>query len=166
VIRRALALVASACGWLAGGFLLSIAVLVLIQVAGRLLGLLLPAADEFAGFCLAASSFLALASTFRAGGHIRVAILLQRFGARQRRWVEFWCLGVAALLAGYFTVFAIEMVWESYLFGDVGQNLIPTPLWIPQIGVALGLGVLCLSLIDALVQVARGRAPAHGAAED
>lgn len=165
-MRRALAAFYSGCGWLAGAFLLAIAAMVLAQVGGRLFGALVPLADEFGGFCLAATSFLALASTFRAGGHVRVSLLLQHLPPRARRLAELWCLGTAALLAGYFTYYLAEMVWESLVFGDVGQGIVPTPLWLPQIGMALGMAALALALVEALVEVARGAAPVYAQAEE
>lgn len=164
-MRRALDLTYLVCGWLAGFFVVAIAVLVLVQVIARLLGLLAPTADEFGGYCLAASSFLALAYTFRAGGHIRVNVLLQNWRGPGRRAIELWCLAAAALGAGYFAYYAAQMVWESFLFGDVGQGLVATPLWIPQIGVALGIAVFCLALVEELIRVWRGEEPVYAAAE-
>ncbi|MEI8632394.1 TRAP transporter small permease subunit [Vibrio sp. PP-XX7] len=43
-------------------------------MVGRWFGVIIPSSDDFAGFLLAASSFLGLAYTFRAGGHIRVSL--------------------------------------------------------------------------------------------
>jgi TRAP-type C4-dicarboxylate transport system permease small subunit len=164
-MRRALAVLYLACGWLAGAFLLAIAVLVLAQVAGRLVGELVPLADEFGGFCLGATSFLALAPTLRAGGHVRVSLLLQNLPPRARHWAELWCLGAASVLAVYFTYYLGDMVWESYQFGDVSQGIVPTPLWIPQTGMALGMAAFALALIEQFVDVARGGAPVYAQAQ-
>lgn len=165
-MRRALSAFYLGCGWLAGAFLLAIALMVLAQVGGRLFGELVPLADEFGGFCLAATSFLALAPTFRAGGHVRVSLLLQHLAPRIRWLAELWCLAAATLLAGYFTYYLAEMVWESFLFADVGQGIVPTPLWIPQTGMALGMAALALALIESLIEVARGASPAYARAEE
>ena len=164
-MRRALAVFYQGCGWLAGAFLLAIAVMVLAQVGGRLAGALVPLADEFGGFCLGASSFLALAPTLRAGGHVRVSLLLQHLAPRARHWAELWCLGAGSVLAVYFTYYLGEMVWESHLFGDVGQGIVPTPLCIPQTGMALGMVAFALALIEELVAVARGHTPVYTGAE-
>ncbi|MDZ7810156.1 MAG: TRAP transporter small permease subunit [Arhodomonas sp.] len=51
--------------------LAAIAVLILAQTVGRVLGFSVPSANELAGFCVAASTFLALAHTLNHGGHIR-----------------------------------------------------------------------------------------------
>ena len=68
-MRRLLDRIYFLCGALAAVFLAAIAALILSQIIARALGLFIPAANDFAGFCLAASSFLALAYSCRAGSH-------------------------------------------------------------------------------------------------
>lgn len=164
-MRRVLSGLYLGCGWLAGIFLLAIAVMVLAQVTGRLFGVLVPWADEFAGFCLGATSFLALSYTFRAGGHVRVSLLLQHWSPPRRRLAELWCLAASTALAGYFAFYLAWMVWESFVFGDVGQAIIPTPLWIPQTAMALGAAAFCVALAHSLVEVLMGESPAYMAGE-
>jgi hypothetical protein len=77
-----------ACGVLAAIALAGIAVLILAQIVGRFFGLLVPSANEIAGFLMAASSFLALGYAFRSGSHIRVTMLLSRLPVRARRALE------------------------------------------------------------------------------
>ena len=50
-------------GYLAGLFLIAIFVLMMILSAGRPLGINLPAGDDFAAWCMAATAFLGLALT-------------------------------------------------------------------------------------------------------
>jgi hypothetical protein len=54
-----------------------------------------------------------------------------------------------------------NFVYESWLFGDRGQGLLPLPLWIPQAPVALGALVLSIALIDEWIRVACGLAPTY-----
>jgi len=77
-MRATLDLLYKSCGVLAAISLSGIAVLILAQIIGRFFGVLVPSANEIAGFLMAASSFLALAYVFRAGSHIRVTMLLLR----------------------------------------------------------------------------------------
>lgn len=144
------------CGVLAALFLLAIAILVLISIASRLLGYSIPGLTAYAGYCMAASSFLALAYTFEHGGHIRVSILLQQLESRRRRLAEIWCLGVGLFLAGYLAWFSIKMVQVSLEIGDVSPAPDATPLWIPQLGMATGAGVLALAMLERLIGVVRG----------
>ena len=165
-MRRALERLYALCAGLAALFLAAIGVLTLAQIGGRLAGLLVPLADEFAGFCLAAATFLALAPTLRAGGHVRVGLMLSRTRGRGRRLVEAWCLAVGAAVTGYFAWYSADMTWESFQFGDVGQGLVPTPLWIPQLGMTVGIAVLAVAFVDDLVRVVRGHGPSYAAADD
>ena len=163
-------------GALAAFFLVAIAVVVLLQVGANLIdalikafggepiGLVIPSYAEFAGFFLAASSFLALAYTLRAGGHIRVELLLQRLGSGARRVAEVWCVAAGAAIAAYFTWYASGLVLESIQYGDVSPGIVPVPLWIPQSAMALGLAVLAIALLDELVHVLRGGAPSYAEA--
>ena len=48
-------------------------------------------------------------------------------------------------------VFTCRLVWMSYLTHDVSPAADATPLWIPQIAMALGSLVLAIALVDALV---------------
>jgi TRAP-type C4-dicarboxylate transport system permease small subunit len=137
-------------------FLVALAVIVLISVICRLLGFSIPGLTAYAGYCMAASSFLALAYTFEHGGHIRVSILLQRLHGTARWLAELWCLAVGSFLAAYLAWYGIKMVRVSIAIGDVSQAADATPLWIPQLGMALGASVLAIALIDRLVAVARG----------
>ena len=155
-MRRALVVLSNVCGVLAALFLVAIAVMTLTSVITRLLGMAVPGLANYAGYCMAASSFLALAYTFQRGGHIRVSILLQHLAGARRRAAEVWCLGAASALAGYFAWYSVKMVRVSYRIDDVSQGPDATPLWIPQLAMAFGTTVLALVLLDRLIEVARG----------
>ena len=165
-MRRALDRLYGFCGGLAALFLAAIAVLILAQIVARLLGLFVPAASDFAGFCLAASSFLALAYTFRAGGHIRVTLVLQRIPQRWRRGCDLASLAIAASLVGYFAWYTVGLVQDSWHYNDLSEGLVPVPLWIPQSAMAAGLIVLAIALVDELVNVLRGGKASYEQAVD
>ena len=94
--------------WLSALCLVTIASLVGLQLAGRLLDgtlalLRLPRTDfvilslnEICGYLLAAASFLALAGTLKAGAHIRVTMLLGALSEPARLYLEIWAFRVAA----------------------------------------------------------------------
>lgn len=150
-------------GILAGVFLVMIAVLVLAQIIARLLGSTVPSADQFAGFCLSASSFLALAHTLRRNAHIRVSLLIERLAGRSRRAFELWCLFVASAMASYFAYYAVAMAWRSYELQERTIGLVPIPIWIPQSGMAIGVTLLAVAFFEDLLRVACGHAPAYEA---
>jgi TRAP-type C4-dicarboxylate transport system permease small subunit len=152
-------------GALAGVFLILIAILSLMQIVGRLLGFAAHSFDEFAGYCMAASSFLGLAHTFRRNEHIRVSLLVDRLKGKARRSAEILCLAAALSLLLFFTYYTIDMTWFSFRFNDVSQGLVPVALWIPQSGMALGLALMTLALADDLLVVLAGGEASYLAVE-
>jgi hypothetical protein len=54
--------------------------------------------------------------------------------------------------------YSVRLVWQSYDFHDVSQGNDATPMWIPQVGMALGCIVLLVAMADDLVRVLRGKA--------
>jgi TRAP-type C4-dicarboxylate transport system permease small subunit len=143
-------------GGMAAFCLAAIAGLVVIQVTGRLLGVLVPGADDLAGYALMASTFLALAPTLRAGVHIRVTLLVRHASPPQRRALEIWCLGLGAGICGYLTWHVADMAWDALQFGERSTGNLSVPLWMPQGFMALGVLILTIAFVDDLVRVVRG----------
>lgn len=144
-------------GALGALFILATLVIEVVNIAGRELGYSMAGIDAYAGYTLAAGSFLALAAALRHGDHIRVTLLIQRFSGRPRWWIEVFCLSVATFLSGYFAYFAAKLVWGSYVYHDVSQNVDATPLWIPQLSMAVGLAAMFLAFLEELIQTLRTR---------
>lgn len=164
-MRRTLEWLYTGSGVLAGAFLVLIAALSLAQICGRLLGFAAYSFDDFAGFCMAASSFLGLAHTYRRNEHIRVALVVDRFSGRTRRLLETLCLAASTFLISFFAWYAADMVLTSYEINDVSQGLVSVPLWLPQGGMALGLGIMAIALTDDLVTVLARGTPSYLVAE-
>ncbi|BBK31824.1 TRAP-type C4-dicarboxylate transport system permease small subunit [Stella humosa] len=143
-------------GILACVFMVGVAVMILAQIAGRTTGILVPSADDISGYCMGASTFFALAYSLRRGGHIRVELLLQRFGPGLRRVFEIWCLGIASAMTAYATWWCIFLTWESFMLGDVSPGVVPIPLWLPQLSMSAGITLLMIAFVDDLVTVLRG----------
>lgn len=159
--RRALDLLYDAAGALAALFMVGTLAMVLAGIGSRLTGVFVAGTDSYAGYCMAAAGFLALAHTFRHGEHIRVTLLIERAGARVRRGLELWSLGAGSVLAAAFAYFSVRLAYQSWDFHDVSTGNDATPLWIPQLAMAAGAVVLAIALVDALVQEWQGRR-AHG----
>ncbi len=162
-LRRSLDALYLACGALAACFLVLLLVIIVAQMAARWSGLVFPGAANYAGYCMAASAFFALAYALNHGAHIRVNLLLSRLG-RARRWGELWCFGVGTVTAGFFAFYAIKTTYWSYRLNDVSQGQDAWPLWIPQVAMSIGTVVLAIALADHLVRILfvglpGGRAP-------
>jgi len=164
-VRATLQLLYRTSGQLAGFFLVAIAILSLMQIGGRLLGFAAHSFDEFAGYCMAASSFLGLAFCLRANEHIRMTLLLHRTRGALRRALEIGCLSAGALLVGFFAWYTCDMTGFSFATRDVSQGLVPVLLWIPQSGMALGVAILLIALLDDLLLVLSGKPPSYELAD-
>ncbi len=164
--------------WLSAACLVGIALLVGLQVIGRLidaalklvgldpLGIIVLSLAEIAGYLLAAASFLALAATLKAGTHIRVTLVLAAVGEDKRRAFEIWALGSAAAFCAYVTWSLGRFAYYSWLFHEISPGLVRVPLAIPQAAMALGVLVLTIALLDELVIVLKGAQPTFRRAED
>ena len=148
-------------GYLAGAFMVSIFVQMMLLSAGRPVGFNIPAADDFVSWCMAAMAFLGLAHTFRHGEMIRVGLLIDKLPEQSRHWVELGCLIIGTGFIGFFAYHAVKMNYQSYLFGDMSQGVVLVPMWIPQIGYSTGLVILLIAFVDELIHVAMGGSPRY-----
>ena len=156
-MRSALDRLYNAAGVLAALFLVGTLTMVIAGIAGRLLNFNVPGTDAYAGYCMAAAGFLALAHTLKRGEHIRVTLILEHLGPGAQRVLELWALGVATLLAALFAFYSVRLSWQSWDFHDISTGNDATPLWIPQLSMAIGTVVLAIAFIDELVLELVGR---------
>lgn len=161
-LRRMLDATYLAGGVLAAGFTIAMLLVILAQIFARWAGLTFPGATEYAGYCMAASSFFALAYALNHGAHIRVGLLLSRLHGPARRLGELWCLLAGGGLAWYFAFYAIKAVRISYVIKDVSQGQDATPLWIPQLAMAAGTTVFAIALTDHFLRILLGGEPPVG----
>ena len=154
--RRALDALYDGAAYLAALFMIGTLVMVLVGILERYVDFHLAGTDSYAGYCMAAAGFLALAHTFKRGEHIRVTLLLERAG-RGRRGLEIWALAAGTLLAALFACYSVRLAYQSWDFHDVSTGNDATSLWIPQIAMALGTIGLLVALIDDLVLELRGK---------
>ena len=144
-----------ALGWLVGAanavsaaFVLLLMILVVADITGRyLFNSPVPMAYEFGSFMLVFIVFLALASTQRAGAHIRVEFVTLRLPPRARTCLDVlaYCLGILV----YATILwrGFGWAWTSWQVGDYVAGLINIPRYPSQFAVPLGAAILCLQFV-------------------
>ncbi len=132
--------------------LIILLMIIVLQMTVRWSGLIFPGSTDYAGYCMAAASFLAFAHAFNRGAHVRVRLLLSALGS-YRHYVEIWCFAVASALACYFAGYAVRTVYWSYRLQDISQGQDATPLWIPQLAMAAGTILLAVAVIDHLARL-------------
>ena len=164
-MRRLLDRVYLISGGLAAAAILAICLLVAAQVSlnilarigGPSLSFTIPSYADFAGYLLAAATFLALAHTLRSGTHIRVNLVIQRLPAGARWTFELASLAIGAALGAFAVWFTVALTAESWHYGDKSTGIVAIPLWIPQSVMVAGLVLLTVASLDTLVESLRAR---------
>lgn len=177
-MRKALDRLYAVSGWLAAACFAIIALMVGVQLIGRIAdglmrlagarpyGFIVEGLAEIAGYLLAAASLLALAPALKAGAHIRVTMLLGTLGPRARTAFELGAVGTSFVVSAYMAWRLLLLTIDSWRFHEVSHGLVPLPLAYPQAAMFLGLAVFTIALLDELIAVARTGRPSFSAAED
>lgn len=155
-MRRALDFLYDATAWLAAAFMVGLLGMVLLSIISREVGFHVRGTDAYAGYLMAGSAFLALAHTLKRGEHIRVTLVLQALPPAARRSLEIWSFTAGTLLAGLLAFYSVRLAWQSHLFHDISTGNDATPLWIPQLAMALGAVVFALAMFDEWVMELMG----------
>jgi TRAP-type C4-dicarboxylate transport system permease small subunit len=166
VLRRALDLLYLASAVLAGAALFGIFAVMMAQVVLRQLGLQFPGADDLTAYLCVATTFFALAFTFKRGELIRVGLFLDKLSPRLRRLAELAVLALAAALCLYIAVWTFSDAMFSREIEEVAQGTVPFLIWIPKLAMPLGSGILLVAVLDELVRVLLGHKPAYVAAAE
>ena len=156
-MRRALDGLFDAAAWAAALLMVGTLLMVVLGMIDRYVSINFRGTDMYAGYCMAGAGFLALAHTLKKSEHIRVTLLLNALPAGAKRGLEVWSLCAAVFLSGLFCFYSIKLSYQSWDFNDISTGNDATPLWIPQIGMAVGTLVLLIAFIDELVLELRGR---------
>ncbi len=151
MLRQALDKLYDIAAVLAAMFLVALLGMVLLTILSREFQWGLTGIDGYAGYFMAACGFLSLAHTFKKNEHIRVTLFLGMARGRGRFWIETWALGASSLLACLFAAFSLRLVMQSIEFNDVSTSMDATPLWIPQLSMAVGTVIFAIAVIDELV---------------
>lgn len=131
--------------------------LVLLQVGGRIVGVLVPAVPEIAGFLLGATIFLAMPATMRAGEQIRITLILDTMALKLRFVLELLFRLLGAAVAFYLAWRLYILAYDSWDFGDRSAGLVGIPVWIPQAAMTVGIVLLGVRFLEELaVMVTKG----------
>jgi TRAP-type C4-dicarboxylate transport system permease small subunit len=131
-------------------------VLIAVDIVTRsLFNFSLEVSDEVGGYMLVAIAFLSLSACHVNHSFHEVEFVQARLTARARSLSHliFGLLSRVAcvLLAWQF----VRLEMSSWRFGDVAPTYLSTPLWLPQLPMALGMIALCFSLCRTLIAEAK-----------
>lgn len=112
--------------------------------------------SEIGPFLMAAMVFFAIPMVTHDETHIRADFFDAFFPVKMRAILRvFFSDPLFVVYAGVLLFIACQMTWNGYLSGERTQNLLRTPLWIPQLAMILGLLTLLLRTIVILVADAK-----------
>jgi TRAP-type C4-dicarboxylate transport system permease small subunit len=149
-------------GWLGAGCLVTLTALMLAEVLVRALSNVfpwvpadIPVAWEYSSYLMAATFTFGAAMTLRAGGHIRVTLVLARVSSATRRRMETVLALMGVCFCGYLAWAMAYFTWRSF---DSGQTSVSsgTLMWIPQAFVSFGIVLLTVQFVARFFQAALG----------
>ena len=138
-------------GILAALFLILVAVFILIGISSRIFDFYIRGLSEYSGYCMAASTFFALAYTFSEGGHIRITLFLEKMDSRLKRIFELWCLSISSILSGFLFFYFSKMLVVSYKFQERSEGADEILIWIPQTSLAIGSLIFFICILHNLL---------------
>ncbi|UFZ06336.1 TRAP transporter small permease [Bradyrhizobium ontarionense] len=149
-------------GWIGGGCLLTLTLLMLAEVTTRALSNVLPffpptisIAWEYSSYLMAASFTFGAAMTLRVGGHIRVVLLLKNVPAPVQRALEVLAAATGFAFMAFLTWSMTKFAFGAFMRGQVSTSS-DTPLWFPQAVVTFGMLLLTLQFLARAIQAALG----------
>jgi TRAP-type C4-dicarboxylate transport system permease small subunit len=138
-------------GYLAATFLVFVALFILTGIISRIFGFYIRGLAEYSGYCMAASSFFALAYTFYDKAHIRITLFLEKLEGKKRKFIELWCLSVASFFSGFMAFYFIKMTIVSIKFEERSEGADEIFIWIPQTSLALGSSIFFICVFHHLI---------------
>lgn len=160
-MRRFLDRLYLAAGGIGACFVLLIGVVMIAQSVLREFGVRTGAANDLVAWFCAAASFFAMAHAFKHGDFVRVTLLLERLPPRLRHIFELTSLSIGTVAVAYLAFWANKFTYDSFMFNERAQGLLPIPIWIPQASFALGSLLLLVAVVDELIIVLRGGKPSY-----
>lgn len=149
-------LLARGVGLVSGAGLVALVLLVCTESFLRgLANISLGFAEELTGYLVVMLTFFGAALALRSGSLFQVHFLFERLSGPVRAFVArlfmLFALVVCALLAWK----CYDLMASSLARGKFAPTVLRTPLWIPQMLMPLGFGLICLFLIEQLLLVSR-----------
>ncbi|MHC4041388.1 TRAP transporter small permease subunit [Bradyrhizobium sp. 23AC] len=149
-------------GWIGGGCLLTLTLLMLCEVATRFLSNFLSffpptisIAWEYSSYLMAASFTFGAAMTLRVGGHIRVVLLLKNAPVPVQRALEILSAAAGFAFMAFLTSAMAKFAFAAYTRGQVSTSS-DTPLWFPEAVVTFGMLLLTLQFLARAIQAVLG----------
>ena len=104
-------------------------------------------ADEIGGYMLVVMTFVSLSVCQANNAFHQVELVQARLAPRWRALsaaiFDVLAFGLAAVLLWHF----VRLEFSSYRFGERAPTFLETPLWLPRLAMAIGIGALCFTIV-------------------
>jgi len=162
-LQRAADMVSLTGAWVAGGCILGLTLLVLLDTFLAFLSRyfeIVPASTgigwEYSAYLMGAAFLLGSGLTLRAGLQLRVEVLVSSGRARLTWLLEFIAAVLGTAVTVSMTLWLLDFTLRTYGFGEVSESSF-TPLWIPRAVLTLGMAVLAFQMVARLVTCVAGQ---------
>lgn len=146
-------------GKLAAWLLFAVGAMITYEVVARYV-FLAPTiwAEEMSRFFQIWATYLAAAYVLRHRDLITITVLTERLAPRLRRFSEIGALLVIVLFCAVAVYYGTETMIESIRFGRATATMLTVPLWMTELAIPLGFGLLLLQASVELLRVWRAEA--------
>lgn len=139
VLEKILTSIEEALNYIGALCLAVIIIAIIADVAGRLLGILIPYTIEMSGYMLVPITYLPVAYGLRHGLHVNVEFALKWFSPSVQRKLQM----VTDLISLFIVILILLECWglflKSYSRGLVSNTMLRAPLYLPQSAIIIGL---------------------------
>lgn len=154
--------VSLAGAWLAGACIAGLTLLVLLDTLLASASRYLPAIPsgtgvgwEYGAYLMGAAFLLGAGLTLRSGLQLRVELLMNAGQGRLAYILELASSVLGTAVTVSLTIWLTQFTLRTYGYGEVSQDSF-TPLWIPQMVLSTGMGILAFQMIARLVSCLAG----------
>jgi TRAP-type mannitol/chloroaromatic compound transport system permease small subunit len=149
-------------GWLAAACLGLLVVLIVAEIVVAFTSKFfrdlpgdIPIAWEYSGYLSGTAFLTATAIALRAGGHIRVGVLIANTGPALRRILEIFCAALGSVMTVFLAWTLIRFTVQAAVGGQVSIDSY-TPMWIPKALLAAGAVLLAVQMVARLIRSIAG----------
>lgn len=106
---------------------------------------------ELSVYCVLIAGFLGMSVTYAAGKHIHVDIVVGNLSPRTRCFIELFTTCVGIFFCTVFLMESFDMAMLSLEMDNTSPSTLRTPMWIPQMALPIGMGLLLLQFVRTLL---------------
>jgi TRAP-type C4-dicarboxylate transport system permease small subunit len=117
---------------------------------------------EFITYSIIAATFLGSPYVLLTRGHVNVDVLPIYLGQRARTVLAFAASALALVFCLVILWYSFEWWWDSFEVGEVKNSIWAPKLWVPQLSLPVGFGLLIAQYVADLICLATGKALPFG----